>query len=97
MALGASSLEDLIVKLVGIGANESPLISCYVDFTQPREGQIANIQQRSAIARTGLRGQARNDFDDANNEILDYLRRRKPQTKKLGFNLLAQGSWEAKV
>lgn len=82
MALGASSLEDLIVKLVGIDANESPLISCYVDLTQPREGQIASIQQRSAVARTGLRGQARNDFDDANNEILDYLKRRKPQAKK---------------
>ena len=77
-----TTLEDLIVRLVEIDENESPLISCYVDLTKSREAQIAEVEQRSVIARAGLRGQARHDYDDALNEIVDHLRHRPLQSKR---------------
>ena len=78
----ASTLEELITRLAEVDASGSPLISCYVDLTRPREEQIIEIQQRSAVARSGLRGQARHDYDDAMNEIVDYLSRRPLLGKK---------------
>ena len=80
--MNAPTLEDLVTWLAGVEASPSPLISCYVDLTRPREEQIAEIQQRSAVARVGLRGQARYDYDDAMDEVVDYLRRRSVQGKK---------------
>ncbi len=81
-ALNVKSLESFVAKLVNLETSASPLISCYVDLTKPREVQIAEIQHRGAIARSGLRGQARYDFDDAFQEIIDYLRQRPMGSRK---------------
>lgn len=80
--VNANSLESLIVRLVEIEPSEAPLLSCYVDLSKSREDQIAQVQQRGVVARSGLRGQERRDFDDALGEIIDYLRRRALQNKK---------------
>ena len=70
MSAKTTRLEDLIEKLVALDSSPAPVISCYVDLRHSLADQIADLQRRAAIARSGLRGQARFDFDDALGEIV---------------------------
>ncbi len=79
-------LKKLIHQLVAIEPNESPLISCFVNLEQPRRDYFTEIEPQARMIGKRLSGLRKRDFEDAMDEVRDYLNRSlKPPSKSLAI------------
>ncbi|MEM9478680.1 MAG: hypothetical protein AAGA58_03350 [Verrucomicrobiota bacterium] len=68
-------LKKLIRQLVAIEPNERPLISCFLDLTPPRNDFAMEIEPKARMIAKRLVGQPKSDFEDAMNEVREYVDR----------------------
>lgn len=65
--------KNLIHRLVEIEPTRSPIISCFVNLDQPRAEALSEIESRARHVSKRLGGQRRVDFEDALDEVREYL------------------------
>ncbi|MEM7015214.1 MAG: hypothetical protein AAF585_27470, partial [Verrucomicrobiota bacterium] len=66
-------LSRRIRELALLEPNESPVISCYLSCGQARMNPLADIEERAEIASNILRGQVKQDYDDALDQIREWV------------------------
>jgi len=66
-------LKKHIVALASLPETTSPVISCYVNLEQSKAAMLEAAKSRAGLVRYSLRGQMRQDFDDAFEEITGFL------------------------
>ncbi len=78
-----SGLVSLLInRLIEIEPTRSPLISCFVNLESSREEALREIHSRASQIGRRLGGQVRIDFDDAFEELQEYLEGAlKPESK----------------
>lgn len=70
--MDTNKLSKNLRTLVDVEPDKSPFISCYLNLDQARPNVLADVEERMEAARLSLRGQARNDFDDALAQVREY-------------------------
>lgn len=77
---------NLINRLIEIEPTDSPLISCFVNLEHPRGDYTKEFESQAAITASRLSGIRAIDFEDALEEIRDYLANRiKPGSKSVAI------------
>lgn len=71
--MDTKQLSKNIRRLALIEPNDNPVISCYLNLDQPRSNPLTEVDARVELAALTLRGQARRDFDDAYEQIRDWV------------------------
>ncbi len=65
--------SNLLNRLVEIEPNNSPLISCFVNLEHPRSNYAKPFEDQFETMRKRMSGDRKIDFEDAVDEIRDYL------------------------
>ena len=68
-------LKKHIIALATLPEHEAPVLSAYLDLQVPRQELQMELKSWATLARHSFTGQARQDFDDALEEILDFVSR----------------------
>jgi ribosomal protein L30E/protein required for attachment to host cells len=77
-------LKKHIIALATLPENKSPLVSAYFDLRLPRGRLDSDFHAWAELTASGFRGSQRHDFDDAVDEIFDYLTS-KPEARSVAI------------
>ena len=73
---------NVINRLIEIEPTSSPLISCFVNLEHPRSDYYSEFESRAALVSKRLGGIRSIDFEDALDEVREYLERKiSPSTR----------------
>lgn len=68
-------LKKHITALATLPETDSPVLSAYFDLQTPRQEFLDELRSWSIIARQTFRGQQRQDFEDALEEVVEFVDR----------------------
>lgn len=71
--MDTNNLSNSLHILAAIEPDDSPFISCYLNLEQARANALTEVEEQVETARLSLRGQARSDFEDALDQIREYV------------------------
>lgn len=68
-------LKNLINRLIEVDPNKSPLISCFINLESPRTDYFSEIEAEARFLAKRLSGQRLTDYEDALDEIREYVKK----------------------
>jgi len=75
-------LNQTIRRLALTEPNRSPVLSCFFDLTLPRQNHIEDLKAWAEVAAPTMKGRSRQDFEDALEETIRWLKEEKRPNAK---------------